>query len=176
MIKRIPIFIIYFTLNSALFTYPYVVDIFQTEEVKERFSSCTTIEYKNLPPLFDSNTKVTFYGDSRMQLAHFLLTYGIPFVGLDFFLGALPEGWNVQNFGISGMTSGGLYDHLLNCLPANGDKAPFPENYKIAKNVAFHIGGNDFFGYTPLIAYMPWKSNDVKNLVYTTTKKLSVCL
>jgi len=56
MIKRIPIFIIYFTLSSALFTYPYVVDIFQTEEVKERFSLCKTIKYNNLPPLFDSNT------------------------------------------------------------------------------------------------------------------------
>jgi hypothetical protein len=95
MIKRIPIFIIYFTLSSALFTYPYVVDLFSTEEVKIKFFLC---EHNNLPPLFDSNTntKVTFYGDSRMQLAHFLLPYGIPFVGLDFFLGALPEGWNVN--------------------------------------------------------------------------------
>jgi lysophospholipase L1-like esterase len=107
-----------------------------------------------------------------MQLAHFLLPYGIPFVGLDFFLGALPEGWNEQNFGISGMTSRGLYDHLLNCLRANGDKAPFPENYKIARNVAFHIGGNDFIGYTPLIAYMPWKFNDVKNLVLYNYEKI----
>lgn len=74
--------------TNMLYSYPYIND-----------NDCTTfIQNKTTKEIikqeFDSNTKVTFYGDSRMQLAHFLLPYGIPFVGLDFFLGALPEGWN----------------------------------------------------------------------------------
>ncbi|GIX41285.1 MAG: hypothetical protein KatS3mg129_1018 [Leptospiraceae bacterium] len=73
---------------------------------------------------FDSNTKVTFYGDSRMDFADLPFPYGLAGMfgsglgGLDVFLGALPEGWNVQNFAVTGMTSSGLYDHLLNCMRA----------------------------------------------------------
>lgn len=190
-------------LKTQIFSYPYVNDTKQKLDNGVQVVKCST------EGNYDSNTKVTFYGDSRIEYAEFPLPYGLaakPFFdlpssgigGLDTFLGALPEGWNVQNFSHSGMTSGsyftngisewgnedsskpkvevgisGLYNHLLNCLRANGDPyPPFPKAYKIARNVAFHIGGNDFIRYAPLITFLPWKFDKVKNLVLNNYEKI----
>ena len=51
---------------------------------------------------YNDSTRATVFGDSRME-------YAYQHSGnLDYFLGASEQGWNVQNFGVSGMTSDGF--------------------------------------------------------------------
>ncbi len=62
----------------------------------------------------DMNTRATVYGDSRMDLiSAFFKAFGT--VDLDYVLGGHFQGWNVQNFGLSGENSTGLYTHLTTC-------------------------------------------------------------
>ncbi len=94
---------------------------------------------------YNSQTRVTFYGDSRMDYAQ-LYSPG----NMDFFLGA--NGWNVQNFGLNGEDTEGLLKHLKTCL----NRTNYP-SYKIHQNVAFHIGGNDFGRrVSGALMTMPW--------------------
>ena len=103
-------------------------------------------------------TKVTFWGDSRIDLVDNIV-YGAG--SLDSYFAA--DGWNVQNFGVSGRQSIALnqevkecflreteyiapiYDASNNWIGGGDQLKPYYPNFKVSKNVAFEIGGNDFF-------------------------------
>jgi hypothetical protein len=103
------------------------------------------------------------------------LAYGA--ASLDYYL-ATNGTWNVQNFGVGGMDSYGLRDQLQICFkrdPNNLAKANNP-NFKIAYNVAFEIGGNDyvlfkipFFILNPAlyITRVPQSHDNIASVIYT---------
>lgn len=127
-------------------------------------------------PLQYSKTRVTFYGDSRVDLMNALpegtdpVAYLIPFTNgrypgfsfylgtfygmasLDYYLGIDDVSWNVQNFAKSGMNSEQLLTYLTNCL----DKP----THAIASNVAFEIGGNDYLQNLHFLIFMPWETEN----------------
>jgi len=126
----------------------------------------------NTSGLYDSKTRASFFGDSRIHLADGRLAplikldvyaFGNP-AGLDFFLRGAGDDWNVQNLASSGMMSGQLDDFLNGCLKN--------ENFKIHENVAFHIGGNDFLAASLLLKVFPWKYGDVVNLVANNHERI----
>lgn len=126
----------------------------------------------NTSGLYDSQTRATFFGDSRIHLADSRLalllkldkyTYGNP-AGLDFFLRGADDGWNVQNLAMSGYTSDALDKFLDQCLKK--------DTFKIHENVAFHIGGNDFMAASLLLKIFPWKYGDVVNLVANNHERI----
>ena len=108
--------------------------------------------------VYNENTKATIYGDSRMDYA------GLVFLPIDVYLEAL--GWNVQNFGVNGETSVGLLKHLVTCLTPNSP------NYKIHKNVVFHIGGNDFLAHIGTLYYLPWRYSRVVSMVANNNERI----
>ena len=117
--------------------------------------NCNTVSPKEL---YDSQTAVTFWGDSRIDLVDNIV-YGAG--SLDSYFAA--DGWNVQNFGVSGRQSIALnqevkecflreteyiapkYDGSNNWIGGGDQLKPYYPNFKVSKNVAFEIGGNDFF-------------------------------
>ncbi len=100
--------------------------------------------------LYDQlETKITFYGDSRMDLVDggFLNLYG--FNTMHGILNIQPDRnfypeeerfkeAEIQNFGVSGFTSRNILDHLIGCLNSN------QMNYKVGKRFVYHAGGNNF--------------------------------
>lgn len=81
--------------------------------------------------------------------------YGMANMG--FYLGS-DDSWDVQNFGLNGETSYGLFRYLasfgddktnLDCLNNDG--------HIIADNVAFHIGGNDYRDGWVYVLALPWE-------------------
>ena len=99
-------------------------------QIKE---DCNTAGYLN------DQTKVTFYGDSRMDLAN---SPGYGSASMDFYLGVKDQGWNVQNFGMAGYDSYDLRQHFIDCFSTlEGRKKP---DYWIADKIVYHQGGNDF--------------------------------
>ncbi|MDI7230087.1 lipase [Leptospira santarosai] len=130
-------------------------------------------------PLYYSKTTVTFFGDSRIDFANAIpkgynpalyylpaisngnypgkefslgLFYGVS--SLDFYLGT-DSSWNIQNFGHGGDDSAAMLGHLNTCLTN--------ANYKIAPNVAFEIGGNDYLQNLLMLVLMPWHSQEYVN-------------
>lgn len=130
-------------------------------------------------PLYFSKTTVTFFGDSRIDFANAVpkdynaaayyapilqnnnypgksfslgLFYGVS--SLDFYLGT-DSSWNIQNFGHGGDNSEAMLGQLTNCLPKS--------TYKIAPNVAFEIGGNDYLQNFLMLVLMPWHSQEYIN-------------
>jgi hypothetical protein len=105
--------------------------------------ACSTTGY------YDTNTAVTFFGDSR---ADFVNSPFYGFSSLDHYF-TTGGTWNVQNFGKSTMDSQGFKNQIQTCFgrdPANAAK-PLYRNFKIAYNVAFEMGGNDFVNQYPFL-------------------------
>jgi len=105
--------------------------------------TCSTKGY------YDTNTAVTFFGDSRADLVDVPI-YG--FSSLDNYF-ATGGTWNTQNFGVKGMDSQGFKNQIQACFrrdPDNSAKPLYP-NFKIAYNVAFEMGGNDFVNQYPFL-------------------------
>ena len=122
---------------------------------------------------YDSNTAVTFFGDSRIDLVD-NLAYGA--ASLDHYL-STKGAWNVQNFGVSSMDSYGLKAQIQTCFKRdsfNPAKANNP-NFKTAYNVAFEIGGNDYVSQFPLfilnpvlyITRVPQSRENIASVIYT---------
>lgn len=117
--------------------------------------------------LYNANTSVTLYGDSRIDLIDDMWAGAVPgtgegvpvpiygHLGIDGFLGGSENSWNVQNLTHGTWPSGKLLDHLRDCMSSEAGSAKFP-NYKTSKNVAFSIGGNDFLANVPVFLFMPW--------------------
>ncbi|EKO34198.1 LIC10707 family hydrolase [Leptospira santarosai] len=130
-------------------------------------------------PLYYSKTAVTFFGDSRIDFANAIpkgynpalyylpaltngnypgkqfslgLFYGVS--SLDFYLGT-DSSWNIQNFGHGGDDSNVMLKHLDTCLGQS--------SYRIAPNVAFEIGGNDYLQNLLMLVLMPWHSQEYVN-------------
>jgi hypothetical protein len=125
--------------------------------------------------LYDANTTVTFYGDSRSDLADdywagvgWVPIYG--HFGLDFHLGANPTVWNVQNMGHSTWKTDQLLSHLRNCMQSVDGKAKFKSQYLTSKNVAFEIAGNDFALNTIGFILNPWSLPSMADHVLNNTE------
>ena len=95
-----------------------------------------------------SQTKITFFGDSRMDFVNNGGVYGDNKMNT---ILNVPYGNNppysadqtfafkeIQNFGVSGYRSYNVLAHLENCIPK------LSEQYKIGKRFVFHVGGNNF--------------------------------
>ncbi|MDX1959438.1 MAG: hypothetical protein SFU98_12745 [Leptospiraceae bacterium] len=92
-----------------------------------------------------SVTKITFYGDSRMDLVNKGGVFGSnsmakilnePYKGIQQSSEFLDD--EIQNLGYEGWKTGDLKKHLGDCIPKIG------ANYKIAKRFVLSIGGNNF--------------------------------
>lgn len=103
----------------------------------------------NTKDFYDSTqTKITFYGDSRMDFVNKGGVYGnstMPSILNEPYGNAgaysadqLFSDAQIQNLGVEGYRSYNLTDHLDRCIPQ------MSKNYKIAKRFVFHIGGNNF--------------------------------
>jgi hypothetical protein len=108
----------------------------------------------------DNNTRVTVYGDSRMDYA------GLFFSHLDDFLLAGQGDWNVQNYGVNGETSDGLLNHLKTCL------TPDNTSYKVHQNIVYHIGGNDFIHNYITLRFLPWRYSRVINKAANNNERI----
>ncbi|MBK8398266.1 MAG: hypothetical protein IPL26_23870 [Leptospiraceae bacterium] len=120
----------------------------------------------------DTNTAFTFFGDSRVDLVSVPL-YGAS--SLDFYLGTGGQ-WNTQNFAVSATTSVDLLAQTNICFAREADPTlPKYPNFKIAYNVAFEQGGNDFIKATVLliinpffyISLVPQVRADMMSVIYT---------
>lgn len=152
-------------------------------------TKCNTNNFFSIPtqnspdpsnPLYYSKTTVTFFGDSRIDFANAVpqdydaavfyapvlqnnnypgkkfslgLFYGVS--SLDFYLGT-DSSWNIQNFGHGGDNSDAMLGQITTCLTNK-------PNYKIAPNVAFEIGGNDYLQNFLMLVLMPWHSQEYIN-------------
>ena len=123
--------------------------------------------------LYDDKTAVTFFGDSRLDLVDSPF-YGFSSLDHYFTTGGT---WNVQNFGKSTMDSQGFKNQIQTCFgrdPANAAK-PLYRNFKIAYNVAFEMGGNDFVNQYPFfiinpalyITRVPQTRDNIVSVIYT---------
>ncbi|HMV81294.1 MAG TPA: hypothetical protein PKA14_25435 [Leptospiraceae bacterium] len=107
---------------------------------------CDTVDKKVV--YSTTQTKITFYGDSRMDFVNNRGVYGnntmdtilnepyennSPYSADQTF--AFEE---IQNFGVNGYRSYNVLGHLENCIPK------LSEQYKIGKRFVFHVGGNNF--------------------------------
>lgn len=144
------IYFILFLLSMYFFAelsaYPFTTRPYSGDDI-------TNPEFCNVAGQFDSNTKATVYGDSRMDYMGNIP--GLPLYDMDVYL-HFPNTptWNVQNFGLNGETSEGLFKHLDKCLNFTSTK------YKIHENIAFHIGGNDFVHSLWVLGVFPWKQKE----------------
>lgn len=120
---------------SSIFSYPY-----SEIPLPNRDNVCETVLNRD----YDANTRMTVYGDSRLDFM------GAVFPDIDFFLNAPAEGWNVQNFAKSGWNSDNLLNHLQTCMTASNP------NYKTHKNILYHIGGNDFIHNMLSLYFLPF--------------------
>ncbi|MBM9590376.1 lipase [Leptospira sp. 201903075] len=159
-----------------LFSQPFA-DLPDTQScnTNSKFSPPMQTSPDPVNPLYYSKTRVTFFGDSRIDFANAVpmginpalyyapvipsadypgvsfslgLFYGVS--SLDFYLGTDPS-WNIQNFGHGGDSSIEMLAHLKACLVR--------PNYSIAPNVAFEIGGNDYLQNMLMIMLMPWNGD-----------------
>ncbi|EKR62133.1 hypothetical protein LEP1GSC036_1881 [Leptospira weilii str. 2006001853] len=151
--------------NSFKFWFPdtnHTYDHFLTQ------TNCNTQFNDNDPESFEpSKTFLTLYGDS---LGDFVDEPAYGHFGWDKYLTLMNFGveWNVQNLAIGGSTTENIYFF-------NRDCALTPErriNFKTAPNVAFEIGGNDFWHNALLLTVMPWKFGSVVERVAHNTKSI----
>ncbi len=115
----------------------------------------------------DEKTRVTFFGDSRIDYPNHAL---LPpdGTGLNFYLGATGEGWNVQNYAVSGWTSDNILDYLKMCYNNS--------NFKIHHNVAFHAGGNDFRKYDNFLRANPWHFSTLASKIANNNERIITLL
>lgn len=131
-------------------------------------TDCNTQFNNNDPESFEpSKTFLTMYGDS---LGDFIDEPAYGYFGWDQYLTLMNFSveWNVQNLAIGGYTTKSVYEFIAGC-------ALTPErriNFKTAPNVAFEIGGNDFWHNALLLTYMPWKFSSVVGRVAFNTKSI----
>ncbi|WP_210409595.1 LIC10707 family hydrolase [Leptospira levettii] len=175
--KRIIFLIViafYFPIQAQPFSEIPISDGAGFCDTRGKFSVQTQASPDPENPLYYSKTRVTFYGDSRIDFANAVplgynpalyyaplvqsadypgrsfsmgLFYGMS--SLDFYLGTDPS-WNIQNFGHGGDSSLEMFNHLKQCLGR--------PNYFIAPNVAFEIGGNDYLQNMLMIMLLPWNA------------------
>lgn len=179
------IFFFLFFFNSILYAQPFsgipnadpnLLDFCNTNL---KFTDPTQNSPDPSNPLYYSKTTVTFFGDSRIDYANALpkdyiaaayyapvisngnypgksfslgLFYGVS--SLDFYLGT-DSSWNIQNFGHGGDNTDAMLGQLTACLTK--------PNYKIAPNVVFEIGGNDYLQNFLMLVLMPWHSQEYVN-------------
>jgi len=127
---------------------------------------------------YNRDTAVTFFGDSRIDLVSNLF-YGAG--SLDAYIGASEGSWNVQNFGVSAMTSEGLRNLIQFCFSRDDSNPTLPKYpaFKITYNVAFEIGGNDFLTRFPLfilfptlyITEAPQARDNITSIIYTLQRR-----
>lgn len=144
-------------------------------DTRGKFSLQTQVSPDPENPLYYSKTRVTFFGDSRIDFANAVpqgydpafyylpviqsadypgrsfslgLFYGMS--SLDFYLGTDPS-WNIQNFGKAGDSSFEMLNQLKKCLGQ--------PDYLIAPNVAFEIGGNDYLQNMLMLMLLPWSAD-----------------
>lgn len=131
-------------------------------------TDCNTQFNNNNPESFEPNkTFLTMYGDS---LGDFIDEPAYGYFGWDQYLTLMNFSveWNVQNLAIGGYTTKSVYEFIAGC-------ALTPErriNFKTAPNVAFEIGGNDFWHNALLLTAMPWKFSSVVGRVAFNTKSI----
>ncbi|MCG9874603.1 MAG: SGNH/GDSL hydrolase family protein [Leptospiraceae bacterium] len=139
---------------------------------KETENNCKTQFDSNHPQSFEPNkTFLTFYGDSLGDLIN---EGGYGYFGWDQYLTLMYPAvqWNVQNLAHSGDTTYGLFNMIRNCAASSYRRI----NFKTSPNVVFEIGGNDYWGHSLLLAFMPWKFGDVQNRVTYNTRAIIYAL
>ncbi|WP_406600720.1 LIC10707 family hydrolase [Leptospira sanjuanensis] len=131
-------------------------------------TNCNTQFDDSNPESFEPDkTFLTLYGDS---LGDFVDEGAYGYFGWDKYLTLMNFGvsWNVQNLAIGGYTTKNVYEFIAAC-------AIKPEqrfNFKTAPNVAFEIGGNDFWHNSIMLTFMPWKFSAVVGRVSFNTKSI----
>ncbi|TGM98120.1 LIC10707 family hydrolase [Leptospira yasudae] len=131
-------------------------------------SNCNTQFDDSNPESFEPNrTFLTMYGDS---LGDFVNQGGYGYFGWDKYLTLMNFGvsWNVQNLAVGGYTTYDVYTLISECART----APRRFNFKTAPNVAFEIGGNDFWHNSIMLTFMPWKFSAVVGRVAFNTKSI----
>jgi lysophospholipase L1-like esterase len=135
-------------------------------------NNCKTQFDPNHPQSFEPNkTFLTFYGDSLGDLVNEPY-YG--YFGWDQYLTLMFPAveWNVQNLAHSGDTTFGLFNMIKTCASSTSRRI----NFKTSPNVAFEIGGNDYWQHAILLAFMPWKFMDVQERVTYNTRAIIYAL
>ncbi|PJZ47197.1 LIC10707 family hydrolase [Leptospira brenneri] len=131
-------------------------------------TDCNTQFSDSHPDSFEPNkTFLTFYGDSLGDFVEEPL-YG--YFGWDKYLTMMNFGveWNVQNLAVAGYTTEGVYNLVSRCALSIEKRI----NFKTSPNVALEIGGNDFWGNSLLLTFMPWKFGSVVDRVIYNTKAI----
>ncbi|AYV57999.1 LIC10707 family hydrolase [Leptospira kmetyi] len=131
-------------------------------------TNCNT-QFDDLnPESFEPDkTFLTMYGDSLGDFVNEGL-YG--YFGWDKYLTLMNFGiaWNVQNLAIGGYTTENVYNFIRDCAYSYERRI----NFKTAPNVAFEIGGNDFWHNSIMLTFMPWKFSAVVGRVAFNTKSI----
>ncbi|MCP5502916.1 MAG: hypothetical protein H7A25_23650 [Leptospiraceae bacterium] len=121
---------------------------------------CDTIKIrdtKNTSLYNSEKTKITFYGDSRMDLVDgggiwasstMDQILNVPYSTIPLYVpqNDVPpyaeedkfENEDIQNFGVSGATTGDILEHLNRCF------VPDQVKYKVGRRFVYHAGGNNF--------------------------------
>ena len=112
----IAVFVLFFVIPlSAYPPYKRNLDLISNDkDVK-----CSTADY------YDTNTAVTFFGDSRADLVDWF-PYGASSLDTYFTTGGT---WNLQNFGVKGMDSYAFKDQIQTCFKRNPTKPYYPALY-----------------------------------------------
>ncbi|NCN10163.1 MAG: SGNH/GDSL hydrolase family protein [Leptospira sp.] len=138
----------------------------------EEQNNCRTQFDPNHPQSFEPNkTFLTFYGDSLGDLIN-EFAYG--YFSWDQYLTLMYPAveWNVQNLAHSGDTTFGLFDMIKTCAASKIRRVRF----KTSPNVAFEIGGNDYWQHAILLGFMPWKFMDVQERITFNTRAIIYAL
>ncbi|MBE7411524.1 MAG: hypothetical protein HS129_05580 [Leptospiraceae bacterium] len=98
-------------------------------------------------------TRITFYGDSRLDYADDPVTGGKNLLwyinnGIDGSDSSNVPNFGIQNFGQSTWRTDQVNEHLSKCINN--------ENYKTSKRFVVNIGGNDWFISSTFIIANPW--------------------
>lgn len=131
-------------------------------------TDCNTQFDTSNPESFEPNkTFLTMYGDSLGDFVNEGL-YG--YFGWDKYLTLMNFGvdWNVQNLAVGGYTTYDVYGLISACAKDPAQRF----NFKTAPNVAFEIGGNDFWHNSLMLTFMPWKFTSVVGRVAHNTKSI----
>ena len=88
----------------------------------------------NLTNYYDANTSITFYGDSRGELVHWVWYGESPGDGwIPYFDNGSDQHWNIQNLAVAGKRTRGLYRMIVNCSIKEDDLNPWCFSGKLSQ-------------------------------------------
>ena len=107
-----------------------------------------------------ARTRLTILGDSLSQLVS-APAYGAADWEVYLTIHRPDTDWSVQNLATAAMTTDAIYDRIRLCAQTDANRNTF----KMAANVAFESGGNDFILNLPTLIILPWVYPNIEERV-----------